>query len=130
ATALLGTQLGPGVPVAARSQADLVQTRTLVVRDSLHDQKAFAAAVATDRFRTTPGDQLLTGLRGKGVVVLFVERYGRSALEDPQQAAIVGPALTAGERQLAAAGFSARSGFITSSTFGGFSRLGARGVQS
>src|SRR6185312_13787113 len=44
ATALLGTQLVPGVPVAARSQADLVQTRALAVRESLHDQKAFAAA--------------------------------------------------------------------------------------
>ena len=130
ATALLGAQLVPGVPVAARSQADLVRTRTLAVRDSLHDQKAFAAAVATDRFRTTPGDQLLTGLRGKDVVVSFVESYGRSALEDPQQAAIVGPALTAGERQLAAAGFSARSGFITSSTFGGYSWLAHATLQS
>jgi hypothetical protein len=130
ATALLGTQLVPGVPVAARSQADLVRTRTLAVRDSLHDQKAFAAAVTTDRFRTTPGDQLLTALRGKDVVVSFVESYGRSALEDPQQAAIVGPALTAGERQLAAAGFSARSGFITSSTFGGYSWLAHATLQS
>ena len=130
ATALLGTQLVPGVPVAARSQADLVQTRTLAVRDSLRDQKAFAAAVATDRFRTTPGDQLLTALRGKDVVVSFVESYGRSALEDPQQAAIVGPALTAGERQLAAAGFSARSGFVTSSTFGGYSWLAHATLQS
>jgi hypothetical protein len=130
ATALLGTQLVPGVPVAARSQADLVQTRTLAVRASLHDQKAFAAAVTADQFRTTPGNQLLTALRGKDVVVSFVESYGRSALEDPQQAAIVGPALAAGERQLAAAGFTARSGFVTSSTFGGYSWLAHATLQS
>jgi hypothetical protein len=130
ATALLGTQLVPGVPVAARSQADLVQTRALAVRASLHDQKAFAAAVAADTFRATPGDRLLTGLHGKDVVVSFVESYGRSALEDPQQAAIVGPALAAGERQLAAAGFTARSGFITSSTFGGYSWLAHATLQS
>jgi hypothetical protein len=130
ATALLGTQLVPGVPVAARSQADLVRTRTLAVRASLHDQKAFAAAVTRDQFRTTPGNQLLTALRGKDVVVSFVESYGRSALEDPQQAAIVGPALAAGERQLAAAGFTARSGFLTSSTFGGYSWLAHATLQS
>jgi hypothetical protein len=130
AAALLGTQIVPGVPVAARSQADLVRTRALMVRDSLHDQKAFAAAVVTDQFRTTPDDQLLTALRGKDVVVSFVESYGRSALEDPQQAAIVGPALAAGERQLAAAGFTARSGFLTSSTFGGYSWLAHSTLQS
>jgi hypothetical protein len=130
ATALLGTQLVPGMPVAARSQADLVQTRTLAVRASLQDKQAFAAAVATDRFRATPADQLLTALRGKDVVVSFVESYGRSALEDPQQAAIVGPALATGERQLAAAGFSARSAFLTSSTFGGYSWLAHATLQS
>jgi hypothetical protein len=130
ATALLGTQLVPGVPVAARSQVDLVQARTLAVRASLQDQRAFAAAVAADRFRATPGNQLLTGLRGKDVVVSFVESYGRSALEDPRQAAIVGPALAAGERELAAAGFSARSAFLTSSTFGGYSWLAHATLQS
>jgi len=130
ATALLGTQLVPGVPVAARSQVDLVQARTLAVRASLDDQKAFAAAVATDQFRTTPGNQLLTALSGKDVVISFVESYGRSALEDPQQAAVVGPVLAAGERQLAAAGFTARSGFLTSSTFGGYSWLAHATLQS
>ena len=128
--ALLGTQLVPDVPVAARSQVDLVQTRTLAVRASLQDKQAFAAAVATDAFRTTPDDQLLTALRGKDVIVSFVESYGRSALEDREQAAIVGPALAARERQLAAAGFTARSGFITSSTFGGYSWLAHASLQS
>jgi hypothetical protein len=73
---------------------------------------------------------LLTGLRGKDVIVSFVESYGRSALEDPQQAAIVDPALAAGTQQLKAAGFSARSGFLTSSTFGGYSWLAHSTFQS
>ena len=36
------------------------------------------AAAAHDPLRDTPGDQLLTGLRGKDVLVVFVESYGRS----------------------------------------------------
>jgi hypothetical protein len=128
--ALLGLQIVPGVPVASQSQADLVQLRALAIRDGLHDQQAFAAAVNVDKFRTTPATQLLTGLQGHDVVFSFVESYGRSALEDPQQAAIVGPALVAGEGELKAAGFSARSGFLRSATFGGYSWLAHSTFQS
>ena len=130
ACALLGTQLVPGVPVAADSQAGLVRGRATMIRDSLHDQRAFAQAIVDDPFRTTPADRMLTGLRGKDVVFSFVESYGRSALADPAQAAIVGPALAAGEQQLEAAGFTARSGFLTSSTFGGYSWLAHSTFQS
>jgi hypothetical protein len=113
ACAMLGAQFVAGVPVAAHSEADLVHSRALMVQAGLRDKKAFAAAIAADKFHDTPADELLTGLRGKDVIVSFVESYGRSALEDPQQAAIVDPALAAGTQQLKAAGFSARSGFLT-----------------
>ena len=36
-----------------------------------------------DRFRNTPGDQLLTGLRGKDVIFVFVESYGGSRSRAP-----------------------------------------------
>jgi hypothetical protein len=130
ACALLGAQFVPAVPVAAHSQADLVHSRATMIQAGLRDKKAFAAAIAADRFHDTPGKNLLTGLRGKDVIVSFVESYGRSALEDPQQAAIVDPVLAAGTRQLKAAGFAARSGFLTSSTFGGYSWLAHSTFQS
>jgi hypothetical protein len=130
ACALLGAQFVTGVPVAARSEADLVHSRALMVQAGLRDKKAFAAAIATDKFHDTPGNQMLTALRGKDVIVSFVESYGRSALEDPQQAAIVDPVLAAGTQHLKAAGFSARSGFLTSSTFGGYSWLAHSTFQS
>ena len=130
ACAVLGAQLAPGVMVAAHSPSDLVRARATMIRDSLHDQRAFARAIADDPFRTTPADRMLTALRGKDVVFSFVESYGRSALADPGQAAIVDPALAAGERQLGAAGFTARSGFLTSSTFGGYSWLAHSTFQS
>jgi hypothetical protein len=119
-----------GVPVAADSQSALVQDRTLAIQASLRDQKAFTAAIKSDQFRTTPGNRMLTGLRGKDVVFSFVESYGRSALEDPEQAAIVDPALATGASELSAAGFAAKSGFLRSSTFGGYSWLAHSTFQS
>jgi hypothetical protein len=127
---LLSVQLVAGVPVAADSQSALVQDRTLAIQASLRDQKAFTAAIKSDQFRTTPGNRMLTGLRGKDVVFSFVESYGRSALEDPEQAAIVDPALATGASELSAAGFAAKSGFLRSSTFGGYSWLAHSTFQS
>jgi hypothetical protein len=128
--ALLGAQFVAGIPVAAHSQADLVHSRTLAIQAGLRDQKAFADAIKVDKYAATPGSQLLTGLKGKDVVFSFVESYGQSALDDPKQAAIVDPALAAGQQQLAAAGFAARTGYLRSSTFGGYSWLAHSTFQS
>jgi hypothetical protein len=130
ACALLGLQFVTGVPVASHSESDLVHSRALMIQAGLRDKKAFADAVTVDRFRNTPAAQMLTGLRGKDIVFSFVESYGRSALEDPKQAAIVDPALATGTAELKAAGFSARSGFLRSSTFGGYSWLAHSTFQS
>ena len=46
--------------------------------------------VAHDDFRDVPADRLLRGLRGKQVVIVFVESYGRVALEQPTIAPEVG----------------------------------------
>jgi hypothetical protein len=121
--AVLGAQIVPGLPVAATSAADLAYDRTLQVRAGLQDQSKFAAEVSVDAFRGTPGDKLLTGLRGKDVIFSFVESYGRDAVEDPQFAPQVGAVLDAGNRRLNAAGFASRSAFLTSPTAGGGSWL-------
>jgi len=121
--AVLGAQIVPDTPVAAGSAAALVYDRALQVRVGLQDQQAFAAEAAVDAYRDTPGEELLTALRGKDVVVAFVESYGRAAVEDPEFASHVGAVLDDGERRLAAAGFVSRSAFLTSSTVGGGSWL-------
>jgi hypothetical protein len=121
--AVLGVQIVPGVRVASGSAAGLAYDRVAQVRAGLHDQQAFAAEAAVDAFRNTPGDQLLTGLRGKDVVLAFVESYGRVALDDPQLAPQVDAVLDTGNRRLQAAGYAARSGWLTSPTFGGGSWL-------
>jgi hypothetical protein len=121
--AVLGAQLVDGVPVASRSAAAVAYDHALAVRASLNDREEFAKAAAVDKFRDTPGDKLLTGLRGKDVVLAFVESYGRSAVESPQYAPHVDAVLDQGSQRLREAGFSARSGWLTSSTAGGGSWL-------
>jgi hypothetical protein len=121
--AVLGAQIVPGVPVASQSAATLAVDRAQQVRADLQDKKKFAAEAAVDAFRDTPGDQMLTRLRGKDVMLAFVESYGRVAVEDPELAPHVSKVLEAGNRDLRAAGFSSRSAFLTSSTAGGSSWL-------
>jgi len=103
--------------------AGVASGRLLQVRTSLHDHQAFTEEVAVDAFRGTPGPQLLTGLRGKDVLLAFVESYGRSAVENPRFAPRVDAVLDQGTRDLRAAGYGARSAFLTSPTAGGGSWL-------
>ena len=119
----LGAQLVAPVPVASRSAASLAYDMAVQVPASLRDERVFAQESAADAFRGTAPSELLTGLRGKDVVVAFVESYGRSAVEDPGNAPAVDPVLDAGTATLAAAGFSARSGWLTSPVLGGGSWL-------
>ncbi len=121
--AALGAQLVPGVPVASKGSAKLAYKHVRKAHATLKDKKAFARMAEADAFRDMPKDRLLTALRGKDVVLAFVESYGRSAIETPPMSRRVLPVLDAGNRRLAAAGFSSRSGFLTSSTAGGGSRL-------
>ncbi|MFC4019036.1 sulfatase-like hydrolase/transferase [Micromonospora sp. GCM10011542] len=121
--AVSGLRVAPGVPVADTSATTLANGHGFQVRLRLDDRRTFGATIGADAFRDKPGDQLLTALRGKNVVVAFVESYGRDAVEDPEFAPQVGAVLDSGTERLRAAGFAARSGFLTSPTFGGGSWL-------
>ena len=65
-----------------------------------------------------PADRLLRGLRGKDVLVVFVESYGRVAVQGTSFSPGVDAVLDDGSRRLRAAGYGARSAFLTSPTFG------------
>ncbi|MGQ5261233.1 sulfatase-like hydrolase/transferase [Micromonospora sp. ZYX-F-536] len=123
ACAVVGVRVVPGVPVADAGITALVGAHAGQVDERLRDRGAFTAQIATDPFRDTPGDQLLTGLRGKDVILAFVESYGRDAVEDPELAPQVNAVLDSGTQRLRAAGYGSRSGFLTSPTFGGGSWL-------
>lgn len=120
---VLGVQIVGGVPVAAQSAAELARDTALKVPQDIADQKAFNREVKVDAFRNVPDNQLLTGLRGKDVIVSFVESYGRDAVQNPEFDSQVLDQLKADDAKLAAKGFAARSGFLTSSTAGGGSWL-------
>lgn len=119
--ALLGTELVPGVPVAAAGTAALARDTAVGIPASLHGQEEFAAGLGTDPLHDVPAADLLSGLRGKDVVVVFVESYGRSAVEGPEFAPQVDAVLDQGTAGLAAAGFASRSAYLTSPVAGGSS---------
>jgi phosphatidylglycerophosphate synthase len=119
-----------GAPVASTNAAGLALREVRAVRADIRDPAVFARAIRHDRFAATPGSRLLRGLRGKDVVVAFVESYGRVAVQGSSFSPQVNAVLDAGTRRLQAAGFAARSGFLTSATFGGISWLGHSTLQS
>lgn len=128
--AISGVQVASGEPVAARSAAATTYDRVRQVNADFRDQRRFAADMAVDAFRDVPGDDLLTALRGKDVVLAFVESYGRAALEHPAIAPRVTQVLAAAESGLRTAGFATRSAFLTSPTSGGTSWLAHATLQS
>ncbi|MFJ4684781.1 CDP-alcohol phosphatidyltransferase [Streptomyces sp. NPDC088789] len=119
----LGVQLG-GAPVAADRARETLESKARTVRWTLRDEAAFAREAQADPFGATPGAELLPALRGKDVVFAFIESYGRTAVEDPAIAPGVTATLDRRERALEASGYRARSGWLTSATFGGSSWLG------
>ncbi|WP_435883553.1 CDP-alcohol phosphatidyltransferase [Streptomyces griseomycini] len=119
----LGLQVS-GVPVASDRAAGAVQAQARRVVETLRDEAAFAREARADAFGATPPDRLVPDLRGKDVVFAFVESYGRTAVEDPLIAPGVTRTLDARTEALARAGYRARSGWLTSATFGGSSWLG------
>ena len=128
--AVAGAQLVPGAPLASTSAAGLAFDEVGQVYTGINDQQTFAKTAAVDAFRNTAGADLLTGLRGKDVIVVFVESYGRVAVQGSAFSPQVDAVLDAGTRRLRAAGFSAESAFLTSPTFGGISWLAHSTLQS
>ncbi|QKW00381.1 CDP-alcohol phosphatidyltransferase [Streptomyces sp. NA02536] len=123
ACAALGVQLA-GLPVASERAAGALKGQTRRVVETLRDEAAFEKESRADTFGATPPEQLVPDLRGKDVVFAFIESYGRAAVEDPLVAPGVTRTLNTRTAALARAGFHARSGWLTSATYGGSSWLG------
>jgi hypothetical protein len=126
----LGAQLVSGAHIASTSAADLAVTEVRTVQADIRDRALFAAAIRHDPYAHTPGSQLLTGLRGKDVLLVFVESYGQVAVQGSSFSPKVDGVLNAGTKQLQSAGFGSRSGWLSSSTFGGISWLAHSTMQS
>jgi phosphatidylglycerophosphate synthase len=129
--ATLGVTTGTGAHVAAASSARLLSNQVDLVRTGIAAERAFSGQLSkADRFALTPSSQLLTALRGKDVLLVFVESYGQVAVQGSFYSPQVDAVLNEETKSLSAAGFSARSAFMTSPTFGGSSWLAHSTLQS
>ncbi|HEY1596571.1 MAG TPA: CDP-alcohol phosphatidyltransferase family protein [Thermoleophilaceae bacterium] len=125
-----GAHLVSHAPIASANAAGIVADEVSALRSDINDKATFAKEIKQDRFAGTPANQLLTGLRGKDVLLAVVESYGKVAVQGSSFSPQVDAVLNSGNKRLKAAGFSARSGFLTSPTFGGISWLAHSTLQS
>jgi phosphatidylglycerophosphate synthase len=130
-SAAFHVQVAGGTPLAATSAAGVAVDQIERIQASIGDRREFGAQLAAaDGPSTAPAGQLLTGLRGKDVLVVFVESYGRVAVQGTPYSPNVDRTLQQGTAALQAAGFGARSAFLRSPTFGGLSWLAHSTLES
>jgi hypothetical protein len=125
-----GAQLISHTPIASTLTAGLIVDNVHALQADIHDRGVFAKQINNDAFRNTPTNQLLTGLRGKDVLLVFVEAYGQQAVQGASFSPEVDAALAQGNKRLQSAGFSSRTGFLNSATYGGISWLAHSSLQS
>ena len=131
--AVSGAQVVHGkdqLAVASTDAARYAWHQVAHVPAEIRDEHEFARAAQQDPLAGVPGNRLFTALRGKNVLLVFVESYGRSAVQDSSMAPGVDAVLDHQTRALGRAGFGARSAFLTSPTFGALSWLAHSTTQS
>src|SRR5215469_12528477 len=127
----LSLQLVRGFQVASASAAGLVVDQVRDTQTALGDQHRFEQALhGSDPEAGVPASDLLTGLRGKDVIIAFVESYGQVAIQGTSFSPGVDAVLRRSTASLARAGWSTQSAWITSPSFGGISWLAHSTLQS
>ena len=127
----LSLQLVPGSPVASTSAAGLAVAQVRDTQTALRDQRRFEQALhSSDPEASIPASDLLTGLRGKDVIIAFVESYGQVAVQGTSFSPGIDAVLRRDTASLARAGWSTRSAWLTSPGFGGISQLAHSTLQS
>jgi hypothetical protein len=96
--------------------------RLSLVADSIADMHRFEQELASAQSQVS-GDGLFQAVRGRDVVLIFIESYGRSAIDDPRYHPLIRSRLSNIEQQLTAAGYASASGWSVSPTVGGISWL-------
>ena len=127
----LSLQLIPGSPVASTSTARLAVAQVRDTQTALRDQRRFEKILhRSDPEASVPASDLLTGLRGKDVIIAFVESYGQVAVQGTSFSPGIDAALRRHTASLARAGWSTRSAWLISPGFGGISQLAHSTLQS
>lgn len=127
---LAGTtyMLQPIERLGGRFYVDLTASPTLTAQgrriwETWRADAAFRLQLNDDPFADRVHGTPLFGLQGVDVLLLFVESYGRSAIQDPRYAATIVPTLERFADSLAQGGWQAVSGWLLSPTAGGQSWL-------
>jgi hypothetical protein len=127
----LALQFIPGSPVASDSATGLAVQEVQATQAALADPRVFEAATrAPDPEATVPASDLLTGLRGKDVIIVFVESYGQTAVQGTTFSPAIDSVLRRQNGMLTSAGWSTQSAWLTSPTFGGISWLAHSTLES
>ena len=127
----LSLQLIPGFPVASTSATGLAVAQVRAAQAAISDERHFARLISSpDPEASVPASDLLTGLRGKDVIIAFVESYGQVAVQGTSFSPGVDAFLRQRTASLARAGWSTQSAWVTSPGFGGISQLSHSTLQS
>ena len=127
----LSLQLIPGSPIASASETGLAVAQVRATQAALADPRVFGQAIhSPDPEAAIPAADLLTGLRGKDVLIVFVESYGQVAVQGTSFSPGVDAVLRQQQGMLTQAGWSTESAWEGSPTSGGVSWLAHSTVQS
>ncbi len=123
AAAALGSVALAFTPYATWSASLFARNQAVAVSQGVRDAAQFRAQLLQDPFSDLPSESRLAGLKGTDVLLIFIESYGRASLDNPAYAPLLRGTLKKFNGALADKGFSARSAWLTSPTFGGESYL-------
>jgi phosphatidylglycerophosphate synthase len=120
----LSLQLVPGSPIASTTATELTVAQVRATHAALRDQRRFEKVIhSSDPEASVPASDLLSKLRGKDVVIAFVESYGQAAVQGTSSSPGIDAALRGETASLARAGWSSRTAWINAPGFGGVSQL-------
>jgi len=127
----LSLQLIPGSPVASTSAAGLAVAQVRATQAAVQDQRLFEQTIRSpDPEARVPASDLLTGLRGKDVIIAFVESYGQVSLQGTTFSVGIDASLRRDNASLASAGWSTQSAWVNAPSYGGTSQLAHSTLQA
>jgi phosphatidylglycerophosphate synthase len=127
----LSLQFTPGFPVASTSAAGLAVAQVRATQAAFQDQRLFDQAIhSPDPEAGIPASDLLTGLRGKDVIIAFVESYGQVSVQGTTFSRGIDASLLRDNASLASAGWSTQSAWVTAPSYGGTSQLAHSTLQA
>jgi phosphatidylglycerophosphate synthase len=127
----LSLQFIPGSPIASTSAVALAAAQVRATQAAFADQRLFEKAIhSSDPEARIPASDLLTGLRGKDVIFVFVESYGQVSIEGTSFSQGIDAVLRRANASLASAGWSTQSAWVDAPGYGGISQEAHSTLQS